>query len=247
MVRSCELKENGLQIPDCMIVETWAWTENYVVVVTSERPVPDCMIVRGLNLKENRTSTSWLHDCQKLDPEIKTEHQLPDRMLVRNLVLAWTEAAFHDWAFMTKLRGLLNTSWRLSFIQHAWNHCESWDVWYVKQIIGTCCPDSDTKNSKYSRGPILAAMFLLVFGSCFGSHDEAGLLAFEALQGLPRPVRGTHGSLKIAAHVWVKPWLAAPPPCTFHCFVRKWKNAHRRFTSCDGSQSKSFTWFLCAF
>ena len=31
-------------------------------------------------------------------------------------------------------------------------------------------------------------MFLLVFGSCFGSHDEAGLLAFEALQayrGLP--------------------------------------------------------------
>ena len=26
-----------------------------------------------------------------------------------------------------------------------------------------------------------------------GSHDEAGLLAFEALQGLPRPARGTHG------------------------------------------------------
>ena len=58
-------------------------------------------------------------------------------------------------------------------------------------------------------------------GSCFGSHDEAGLLAFEALQGLPRPARGTHGSLKVAAHVLVKPWFAAPPPCTFHCFVRK--------------------------
>ena len=51
----------------------------------------------------------------------------------------------------------------------------------------------------YSRGPFLAAMFLLVF--CFGSHDEAGLLAFEALQGLPRPARGTHGSLKVAACV----------------------------------------------
>ena len=31
------------------------------------------------------------------------------------------------------------------------------------------------------------------FGSCVRGHDEAGLLAFEALQGLPRPARGTHG------------------------------------------------------
>ena len=66
-------------------------------------------------------------------------------------------------------------------------------------------------------------------------------MAFEALQGLPRPARGTHGSLKVAAHVSVKPWFTAPPPCTFHCFVRKVKkNAHRRYTSCAGSQSKSF-------
>ena len=36
-------------------------------------------------------------------------------------------------------------------------------------------------------------MFLLVFWACFGSHDEADLLAFKALQGLPRPARGTHG------------------------------------------------------
>ena len=57
----------------------------------------------------------------------------------------------------------------------------------------------------YSRGPFLAAMFLLVFWILFWSHDEAGLLAFEALQGLPRPARGTHGSLKVAAHVLVKP------------------------------------------
>ena len=45
----------------------------------------------------------------------------------------------------------------------------------------------------YSRGPFLAAMFLLVFWILFWDHDEAGLLAFEALQGLPRPARGTHG------------------------------------------------------
>ena len=37
----------------------------------------------------------------------------------------------------------------------------------------------------YSRGPFLAAMFLLVFWILFWGHDEAGLLAFEALQGLP--------------------------------------------------------------
>ena len=71
--------------------------------------------------------------------------------------------------------------------------------------------------------PFWPPCFYWFFGSCFGSHDEAGLLAFEALQGLPRPARGTHGSLKVAAHVLVKPWFAAPPPCTFHCFVRKVK------------------------
>ena len=34
--------------------------------------------------------------------------------------------------------------------------------------------------------------------------------------------------LKVAAHVLVKSWFAAPLPCTFQCFVRKVKNAHRR-------------------
>ena len=41
----------------------------------------------------------------------------------------------------------------------------------------------------YSRGPFLAAMFLLFFGSCFGSHDEAGLLAFEARMAASRLLR----------------------------------------------------------
>jgi len=33
--------------------------------------------------------------------------------------------------------------------------------------------------------PFWPPCFYWFFGSCFGSHDEAGLLAFEALQGLP--------------------------------------------------------------
>ena len=41
--------------------------------------------------------------------------------------------------------------------------------------------------------PFWPPCFYWFFGSCFGSHDEAGLLAFEALQGWPRPARGTHG------------------------------------------------------
>ena len=45
----------------------------------------------------------------------------------------------------------------------------------------------------YSRDPFWPPCFYWFFGSCFGGHDKAGLLAFGALQGLPRPARGTHG------------------------------------------------------
>ena len=82
-------KENGLQIPDGMIVGN---------VSLSWKLCGCCHF---------RTSNSWLYDCQKLEFErksnvhfltawlsetwtwMKTEHQIPDRMLVRNLVLAW--------------------------------------------------------------------------------------------------------------------------------------------------------------
>ena len=39
--------------------------------------------------------------------------------------------------------------------------------------------------------PLSQPCFDHFFGLCFRGHDEAGLLAFEALQGLPRPARGT--------------------------------------------------------
>ena len=110
-----------------------------------------------------RTSNSWLRDCQKIDferksnvhfltawlPEtwtwMKTEHQIPDCMLVRNLVLAWIWSSISWLDIHEKIRGLLNTSWQLSSIQHAWNHCVSWDVWYVKQIIGLCYLASNSR------------------------------------------------------------------------------------------------------
>ena len=69
-------KENGLQIPDSMIVGN----------VSLNWKLCGCC--------HFRTSNSWLHDCQRLEfvetwTWMKTEHQIPDRMLVRNLVLAW--------------------------------------------------------------------------------------------------------------------------------------------------------------
>ena len=39
--------------------------------------------------------------------------------------------------------------------------------------------------------PLSQPCFVHFFRPCFRGHDEAGLLAFEALQGLPRPARGT--------------------------------------------------------
>ena len=138
-------KETGLQVPDSMIVGDVSLTENYAVVATSERPIPDCMIVRSLFFKRKSNVhflTAWLPETWTW---MKTEHQIPDRMLVRNLVLAWNWSSISWLDIHEKLRGLLNTSWQLSLIQHAWNHCESWDVWYVKRIIGPCCPDSNSR------------------------------------------------------------------------------------------------------
>ena len=39
--------------------------------------------------------------------------------------------------------------------------------------------------------PLSQLCFDHFFGPCFRGYDEAGLLAFEALQGSPRPARGT--------------------------------------------------------
>ena len=38
--------------------------------------------------------------------------------------------------------------------------------------------------------PLWPPCFYHFFGSCFGGHEEASLLAFEALRGSSRPARG---------------------------------------------------------
>jgi len=48
----------GFQVLDSMIVGEINLTVNYAVVATSEHPIPDCMIARGLILKEKRMFTS---------------------------------------------------------------------------------------------------------------------------------------------------------------------------------------------
>ena len=78
---------------------------------------------------------------------------------------------------------------------------------------------------QYSRDPFLAATSLLVFWILFGMMEQ--VCCIRGAPRLPRPARGTHGSLKVAAHVLVKRWFAAPP-CTKHCFVRKVKKCHKR-------------------
>ena len=53
--------------------------------------------------------------------------------------------------------------------------------------------------------PLSQPCFDHFFGPCFRGHDEAGLLAFEALQGLPRPARGTRtkrGSRGLESVLW---------------------------------------------
>ena len=50
------------------------------------------------------------------------------------------------------------------------------------------------KSGCYCQGPLVPfsqPCFDHFYGPCFRGHDEAGLLAFEALQGLPRLARGT--------------------------------------------------------
>ena len=155
--------KTNISIPDCMMVRgcdskrKWAsssWQHD------CRRRQPDWELCGCCHF---RTSNSWLRDCQKIDferksnvhfltawlPEtwtwMKTEHQIPDCMLVRNLVLAWNWSSISWLDIHEKIRGLLNTSWQLSFIQHAWNHCVSWDVWYVKQIIGLCYLASNSR------------------------------------------------------------------------------------------------------
>ena len=99
----------------------------------------------------------------------------------------------------------------------------------------------------YSRGPFLVAMFLLVFWILFW---EPWWSRFVGIRGAPRLTEAC------PRHAWQPQGCCACVGQAVVCRVsslhlsllhQKVKKCHRRYTSCAGSQSKSFTWFLCAF
>ena len=65
--------------------------------------------------------------------------------------------------------------------------------------------------------PFWPPCFYWFFGSCFGGHDEAGLLAFEALQGLPRPAEARMAGATVEetafedVNMWQAPVSQKPP------------------------------------
>ena len=61
-------------------------------------------------------------------------------------------------------------------------------TWMSTHTFFSLCVPSSVATVKV---PLSQPCFDHFFGPCFRCHDEAGLLAFEALQGLPRPARGT--------------------------------------------------------
>ena len=61
-------------------------------------------------------------------------------------------------------------------------------TWMSTHTFFSLCVPSPVATVKV---PLSQPCFDNFFGPCFRGHDEAGLLAFEALQGLPRPARGT--------------------------------------------------------
>ena len=144
------LQKPAYQFLTAWLSEILTWKEN-------ELQISGCLIVGKVSLNWKlggccnfRTFNSWLHDCQRLEFERKSNVQF----LTAWLSEAWTwnenwtptsrphacpepgsgmklKQHFTTWHSLKKLRGLLNTSWWISFIQHACNHCESWEVWYV--------------------------------------------------------------------------------------------------------------------
>ena len=75
---------------------------------------------------------------------------------------------------MQELSGRLRRSYKYSTIEQ-----KKGNGLCITQWIGTV------------KVPLSQPCFDHFLGLCFRGHDEAGLLAFEALQGLPRPARGT--------------------------------------------------------
>ena len=109
------------------------------------------------------------------------------------------------------------------------------------QKMWTCDRNSDVHHGAYKPCVVAESYMCVYYGGTPMRHRKTA--CFEALvlephfaQSCARFLllycllvwRTSLQRLKVAAHVLVKSWFAAPLPCTFQCFVRKVKNAHRR-------------------
>ena len=92
--------------------------------------------------------------------------------------------------------GTLFTSPNLDGTPYAVHLTCSWHLWVNAKIwalskFEAALTTSFNPTQETVKVPLSQPCFDHFFGSCFRGHDEAGLLAFEALQSLPRPARGT--------------------------------------------------------
>ena len=90
------------------------------------------------------------------------------------------------WKFGERMYSVLN------HLEPTWTSLNlSWNIACACEQVGNHFKFVGT--DLWTIEPILLSQpcFDHFFGTCFRGHDEAGLLAFEALQGLPRPARGT--------------------------------------------------------
>ena len=128
---------------------TWLWLCGCSHFKTSNFRLPDCQRI----VLRKRMFTSWLHDCQKLEPEYKWPsnfrlHVYPE------LGSTWNWTTFSD-SHSARYLPLSHedspkTSRQLSSVQFVWHHCDSWGAWCVRNWIGICyfAPVLDTYNRK---------------------------------------------------------------------------------------------------
>ena len=66
----------------------------------------------------------------------------------------------------------------------------------IDESTQAAASSNDHSEARIVEVPLSQPCFEHFFRPCFRGHDEAGLLAFEALQGSPRPARGQASDAK---------------------------------------------------
>ena len=74
-------KKLGFKFLTAWLSETSAWLRTMRLLPLQNVQFPTAWLSEVCFLKENRMSTSWLHDCQKLEPEWKLNTKFPTACL----------------------------------------------------------------------------------------------------------------------------------------------------------------------